>query len=142
MTNPFGGERAADPDAVLAKLERLQEQTEKLLKGFEDALGGMEDRGAEALSDDGMVRVVLDDAGGLEKIEISDAALRSLGRLNHSIMQAIRQAKVVHSAKMVELVERLGDADPFGLVAKMRGQMPGDVNETLRARQDERRRGY
>ena len=141
MTNPFGRQQV-DPAEAMAKLERLQAQAEQMLASFEQAreeLGAMK---AEATSEDGMVRVVLDDEGGVETIEINDMAMRSLGRLNHSIMAAIRQAQIVHSAMMVELVEKMDGTGPFDLLSKMRSQMPGEVQETLRARADERRRGY
>ncbi|HEY1177369.1 MAG TPA: YbaB/EbfC family nucleoid-associated protein [Phytomonospora sp.] len=141
MTNPFGGQ-AGDPTAMFAKLERLQEQAEAMLKGLEDALGDLGAKQAEAVSEDGLVRVVLDEGGAVETVEISDSAMGNLSRLNRSIMQAISQARIVHSAMMVELVDKLGDVDPFGLAAKLRAEMPGEVGQTLRDRADERRRGY
>lgn len=141
MTNPFGG-HPDDPASVFAKLERLQQQAEDMLKGLEDAMGALSTSSAEGLSEDGLVRVVLDDGGAVETIEIGDSALGNLPNLNRSIMQAIQQAKVVHSAMMVELVEKLGGSDPFGMAAKMRAEMPSEVSETLKERSEERRRGY
>lgn len=136
---PFGA------PAALAKLDAIQEQVERLLEGFESFLGDggdEENERAEALSDDGLVRVVLDDDGGIDRIELSDSATGNLTRVGRSVMQAAQRAQVAYSARIVEMVEKLGDADPFGLMSKARTQMPGEVGELLRQRADERRRGY
>ena len=138
--------RAFDAEGAMAKLDAIQDQVERLLEGFQSILGedpdGDGDDRAEATSDDGLARVVLDEDGAVDRIDLSDAAMHNASRAGYAVVQAAKQAKVVYSAKLVEMMDKLGDADPFGMMAKAREQMPGEVGEMLRQREAERRDRY
>lgn len=126
---PGSGERPGLDD-LLARVERMEQQAEATLRKYEDfreRVGGL---ASEGVTDDGAVRVVLDEQGEVTGVEIAESAMRHRGNLSRWVMTALQRAQAQHASRMGELAQELmgGRLD---VAAMVREAIPAEVREAI-----------
>ncbi|MCH7229383.1 YbaB/EbfC family nucleoid-associated protein [Glycomyces sp. L485] len=118
-----------DPEEMLAKLQQMQRDAEQTLQKYEDLRAEMGAEAVEAYSEDGLVRVRLDEDGRVAEIGIDEMAMRHRHALGGIIRSTIDEAVATHAMKMADMAQALvGDRiDVMGMVTR-------DMPEHLRDR--------
>ncbi|MFG3339720.1 YbaB/EbfC family nucleoid-associated protein [Glycomyces sp. NPDC048151] len=111
-----------DPQEMLARIDRMEQGAEQLLAKLEGLQAELGAGAVEVWSEDGLVRVKLDNEGCVDEIELHEYAMRYRSTLGEHIRQTVIQAKQVHADKTAELAQRLlGDTiDLQGILNQFR----------------------
>lgn len=135
-TGSRGRQWPSDPEAIRAQLETIRANADEQLRRYVEAREEAGDLTSEGYSEDGSVRVEIDDDGEIVAIDIPDSALGHLAYLGRMVMQAITEAQAAHAVKMAEIAAKMGP--PVDIMSIVKDAMPADVRDSL-DRRDERR---
>jgi DNA-binding protein YbaB len=122
----------------MERLQAMQAKAEETLHRYEQL---REDAGllsTEGTSDDGSVRVVVNEQREVTKVEISDRAMAQRAGLSRMIITAINRAHADHARKLARLTEAM-TGDSMGVAERVEASIPDGIKEALE-RKDRRDR--
>lgn len=125
-----------DVDSMLAHLETMRQRNDEVLAAFASAREEVGDLASEGVSEDGSVRVALDDDGTVTAVEFDDSAMGRLSHLGRMIVSAVHQAQAAHALKMAELAARIDGS--INVVSMVNESIPSDVRDSLSRRDQQR----
>lgn len=125
---PRGREWPSDPEAIRARLNTIRNNADETLRKFVEAREEAGDLTSEGYSEDGSVRVEVDDNGQVIAIDIPDSALGRLSQLGYQVVTAIKAASVAHAQKMAEIAGKMGL--PGGVMSMMKDSIPGEGTDS------------
>ncbi|MEV0650232.1 YbaB/EbfC family nucleoid-associated protein [Phytomonospora sp. NPDC050363] len=131
------GRQWGDVESMLAHLETLRKNADESLRKYVEAREEAGDLTSEGFSDDGSVRVEVDDNGQVVTIEIPDGVLGRLSYVGQMVVQAIKQAQAAHALKMAEIAAKMSST--IDIMSMVKDSIPGDVQDSLERRRDDRR---
>jgi DNA-binding protein YbaB len=111
-----------DPQEMLARIDQMEQGAEQLLAKLEELQGELGTESVEVFSEDGLIRVKLDEEGHVDEVELHEYAMRYRSALGEQIRHTVAQAKQVHADKTAEMAQRLlgGTFDLQGILNQFR----------------------